>query len=63
MPETYLSDLNLAARFGVHRMTPWRWLKTDPAFPKPVKLSPGCSRWKLSKIEFWEAAKSKNAAA
>ena len=63
MQETYLSDLNLSARFGVHRMTPWRWLKSDPTFPKPVKLSPGCTRWKLSEIEAWEASKSETAAA
>ncbi len=63
MQETYLSDRNLSARFGVHRMTPWRWLKSDPAFPKPVKLTPGCTRWRLSEIEAWESAKSEPAAA
>lgn len=54
MAETYISDTQLAARYGVHRSTPWRWAKTDPAFPQPVKLSPQCSRWKLSAIEAWE---------
>jgi len=58
MSETYLSDLKLAARYGVHRTTPWRWVHTDPTFPKPVKLSPQCSRWKLSEIEAWDAAKA-----
>lgn len=62
MQETYLSDAQLAARYGVHRATPWRWAKTDPAFPKPVKLSPQCSRWRLSEIEAWEAARAKTAA-
>ncbi|MBY0136349.1 helix-turn-helix transcriptional regulator [Paracoccus yeei] len=61
-PETYLSDLQLAARYGVHRTTPWGWAKTDPCFPKPLKLSPGCTRWKLSEIEAWEASRA-NAAA
>ena len=60
-PETYLSDRQISARYGVHRMTPWRWLKSDPTFPKAVKLSPGCTRWKLSEIEAWETAKSKAA--
>lgn len=55
MAETYLSDAQLSARYGVHRATPWRWTKADPTFPKPVKLSPQCSRWKLSEIEAWEA--------
>lgn len=62
MAETYLSDAHLAARYGVHRSTPWRWTKTDATFPKPVKLSPQCSRWKLSEIESWEAAKAGEAA-
>jgi prophage regulatory protein len=62
MPETYLSDAQLAARYGVHRTTPWRWAKADPAFPKPVKLSPQCSRWKLSEVEAWEANRAATAA-
>lgn len=55
MPETYLSDVKLSVRYGVHRSTPWRWVNSDPTFPKPVKLSPQCSRWKLSEIEAWES--------
>ena len=58
-----LSDKQVATRFGVHRMTPWRWVKTDPTFPQPVKLSPGCTRWKLADIEAWEFAKSETTAA
>ena len=58
MAETYLSDTQLSARYAVHRTTPWRWAKTRPDFPKPVTLTPGCTRWKLSEIEAWEAAKT-----
>jgi prophage regulatory protein len=61
MPEFYITDAQLAARFGVHRSTPWRWCKTDPTFPKPVVLSPGCTRWRLSEIESWEAARAVSA--
>lgn len=61
-PETYLSDIQLAGRYSVHRTTPWRWAKSDPTFPKPVTLTPGCTRWKLSEIEAWEASRA-NAAA
>ncbi|TQM93771.1 CP4-57 regulatory protein AlpA [Roseinatronobacter monicus] len=53
-PEIYLSDRQIAARYNTHHLTHRRW----PDFPKPVKLSPGCSRWKLSEIEAWEAAKA-----
>ena len=58
MAETYISDSQLAARYGVHRSTPWRWAKTDATFPQPVKLSPQCSRWKLSEIEAWETRRA-----
>lgn len=54
MAEIYTSDRQLSARYNVHRSTIWRWAKTDPTFPKPVKLSAQCSRWKLSEIEAWE---------
>lgn len=62
MAAIYLSDTQLAARYGVHRSTPWRWAKTDPSFPQPVALTPGCTRWKLSDIEAWEASRATDAA-
>jgi predicted DNA-binding transcriptional regulator AlpA len=62
MPETYLSDRDLGARWGVHHLTPRRWEKTDPTFPRSIKLTPGCCRWKLSEIEAWETAKAQTAA-
>jgi predicted DNA-binding transcriptional regulator AlpA len=55
---TYISDNNIAARFNVHRTTPWRWVNNDPTFPKPVKLSAGCTRWVLADIEAWEASRA-----
>lgn len=58
MTETYLSDLQLAKRYGVHRSTIWRWIKTDVRFPAPINFSPGCTRWKLSQIEAWEKSGS-----
>lgn len=58
MAEIYLSDVQTGSRYGVHRTTPWRWAKTDPSFPKPVVLSPGCTRWKLSELEVWETKKA-----
>jgi prophage regulatory protein len=53
----YVSLTQVAARYQVHRTTLWRWLKTDPSFPRPVTLSPGCTRWRLADLEAWEAAK------
>lgn len=58
----YVSVRQIAERYGVHSTTPWDWLKSDPTFPKPIKLSPGCTRWKLAEIEAWEASKAGEAA-
>ena len=58
MSETYVTDRHLGARYNVHHLTPRRWVKDDPTFPKPIHLSPGCTRWRLSDIEDWEAAKA-----
>ena len=56
MGEYYLSDKDLSARWGVARPTIWRWHRQKPSFPKCVKLTAGCSRWRLSEIEAWEAS-------
>ena len=61
MSEAYISDTQLAARYSVHRATIWRWVKADPSFPQPVILSPGCTRWRLSQVCAWEAAKDERA--
>jgi len=50
----WLSDLAVAARYGVTAPTVWRWVKTEAGFPKPVKLSPGTTRWRLDELEAWE---------
>ena len=54
----FLSDQQIAKRYGVNRVTVWRWRKTDPTFPTPVRLSPQCTRWRLSDIEAWEERKA-----
>jgi predicted DNA-binding transcriptional regulator AlpA len=61
-PETYITDRQLAARYNVHHLTPRRWVREDASFPRPVRLSPGCTRWKLSEIEAWEALKAEGKA-
>lgn len=49
----YIPDIQVAKQFGVSRATIWRWAAKDPSFPKPVKLSPGCSRWKIEDVQKW----------
>jgi len=51
--QTYASDIEVARIYSVSRATIWRWT-SQCDFPKPIKLSPGCTRWKLSEIELWE---------
>lgn len=50
----YLTVHEVAERFGVSTPTIWRWLKASQ-LPKPVKLSAGCTRWKISDLLHWEA--------
>lgn len=59
MDERYLTDAQVGTRLGVSRSTPWRWLKNKTmGFPKPIQLSPGCTRWKLSELIKWENSQS-----
>ena len=53
----YISDKQLAKKFGVHRTTIWRWIK-DCGFPKPVQLSKGCTRWPEKSIQEWETKRA-----
>lgn len=53
----YTNDQSLAARLSVSRQTIWRLVKSDPTFPKPIRLTPGCTRWLLSEVQAWEASK------
>lgn len=54
--QQYLSDKELAARYGVHRDTIWRWAESGH-FPKPVKLAKQCTRWKLEDVQAFEASR------
>lgn len=58
----FLTDKQVGVRYNVTRTTVWRWRKTDPTFPRPVQLSPGCVRFLLTDLEKWEAAKAADAA-
>lgn len=49
----YARDIELAERFGVSRVTIWRWTKAGD-FPSPVRLGPGSTRWRLADVEQWE---------
>ena len=50
----YVSDSFLAERYSVHRVTIWRWVR-ERKFPSPIKLTAGCSRWRMADVERHEA--------
>lgn len=45
----------VAARYDTSRYTIYRWLRDDPAFPKPIKMPSGSQRWSVAALEQWEA--------
>jgi len=56
--QIYLSDVQLAERYGVTRPTIWRW-SAQGVLPSPVQLSPGCTRWVRDEIEAADAARQR----
>lgn len=57
----FLSAAQLAERYNVNPATVWRWVNRG-YLPKPVKLSPGCTRWRRDDIERRDAELGKSAA-
>lgn len=55
--ERYLTVDEVAERLSASRATIWRWVKNDLNFPKPIKVSLGATRWKLSDLVRFEAQK------
>ncbi len=49
-PRRFVRDTELAARYGVGRVTIWRWAKTG-LLPPPVRVGPGATRWDLTAVE------------
>lgn len=54
----FLSVKQVAARYAVSVETVWRWVREGEDFPRPVALSPGCTRWRVTDLEAWEATRS-----
>lgn len=59
---TYLKDAQVAERFGVHTATIHRWVKAG-TFPRPIKLSPGSTRWREADLAQWERERANEAVA
>ena len=50
----FLSDSEVANRYGVTRQTIWRWATLGRLAP-PIKLGENCTRWRRSDVEAFEA--------
>lgn len=49
----YIRAKKLAPELAISEPTLWRWVKENPAFPKPLKLSAKVTAWKISEISAW----------
>lgn len=56
--ERFLTAAQVQARYGVSKMTLWRWCNhrhyLSQGFPCPVKLGGSGNYWRLSELEIWE---------
>ncbi|MDM8345834.1 AlpA family phage regulatory protein [Pseudochrobactrum sp. sp1633] len=52
--EVYLTAIQVSQRLSVGKATVWRWAKYNADFPKPVRLTPGATRWRLSDLIAFE---------
>lgn len=59
LPDAALIAINaLAAVMGKGVSTAWRDIRTDPDFPKPIRLSAGCTRFRVGDIRQYLAGKA-----
>ena len=54
--DAYLSVNQLSTRYSVHYTTVWRWVR-EAGFPRPVRFSPNCTRWRLCDVQSWEESR------
>lgn len=54
--DVYTTDVELARRYAVARVTIWRWAG-NAEFPAPIRLGPNCSRWRMSDVLAWERSR------
>ena len=43
----------VARRYDVRPTTVWAWARQG-TLPQPIRLTAGCSRWSLKRLEQWE---------
>lgn len=58
----YIRPAQVAARYSVTRVTVYRWLDSDPTFPRPRKFG-AATLFSIAELESWEASRPQFAAA
>jgi prophage regulatory protein len=49
----WLSDKEVAARYGVSRVSIWRWARAGK-FPQPHKVSEAVTRWHVEDLDAYD---------
>lgn len=52
--EVFYSVHDVAARYRISVNSVWRWTSHRKDFPNPIKIGPGCTRWRLTELEAFE---------
>jgi prophage regulatory protein len=52
MQQRLVSVKQAGQMIDTHPTTIWRWVKMG-LFPKPLKIGPSCTRWRLEDLEAW----------
>lgn len=47
---SWLTDTQVAARYGVSRVTVWRWAQQN-RIPQPRKIGPNTTRWHAAELD------------
>lgn len=55
-PVRFVSARQVAARYGCSIATVWRWTRDDPCFPRPIRISASCTRWREADLLAFEAS-------
>jgi len=54
---TYIRLPDVCTLLSVSPNTVWRWVKKNPGFPQPIKLSPGVVVWNKAALLAWVDSK------
>ncbi|WP_407650546.1 helix-turn-helix transcriptional regulator [Halomonas piscis] len=56
---TFLTARQVADRLAISIPTVWRWSRERSDFPKPHRIGPASSRWRVAELETWEASQNR----